>query len=1465
MDGQTDPSLPSFANSSPVLASLANKSKGQETGLNTSSDTERQHVLMTSFTKAMKRRSPCKQDEFWEALKSNYNYLMDEGLIKSCKEANGELAPVNDVSTTVWTFSEYMEHYKMLCEWLERLRNKVWSVEDTSAPDKTSKEMHAEELGKLNVLRKLFIEQSQRLFHRYPNLNDEITLQVAHINTCWDELEKAINMDKPKLDAKLLLKDISYEIRCLRKWLQEIQVKLKLPALYPGCTIEDLEKKYKEYQVLQKDIESHQKNVLSVLKLCDQLQRDDQVSTLVRDAAHVQTVAHNLQRRWHATWLKSLECHFVIEELITKFREGVFPGKLLESSIDDEPLKKYPRLSGEWSGNPLLTSQQPEKNGACFSPNCTFLDDDTDCDGLMSDEMEDEFYSAIDGPLNMNMSLDIKTRDVGTGNDGYELTKTNDKGVMVGTTGITELKAGHEGSFEPFEIIQDIGYSSESSTQLSNEERNGESIQIYSYEKRNSVDDVEMKSEIKEEPEGVKEQMDENGIVMRPGPNCATYYFRHVDTDPECKFEDQDEFNSHLTHSSTPLKRKSRDSTHLIEQERSLTRWSDVGSVDSSFELDSTVSRIDWSEDDFREKQQINGEKFSEEHKQCQNSIHALVEEADRLVRKESLTELLGPRHNLEPLKLGEAQTKANRLKEWLRKQHPTCPIPPVLPPTTVLDSSCDASGECTSNDSEDEHSDTSEDLNNSVILCHKRKGSLDGTMDINDGNGKVIMRNKKRTNGSRPWSVTELYQLTNRLDLSPFSISESALNVLLTPTTLESNCFDNSSPSIITEKDVCTPSSESINLISARKTKSAKVRRRHIRRSDSGSDNHSLTQGSANGSDGCNQKTLIHHHVRRHSRGSKSHSSSSGGGKSAGQSSGTEQYSSEANKGVKQADVSDSESEPTMVEKIHKLGRQQNEELSSLSEQAWDDYQEAPYLSEPYSENQIDEDLIKRLVNFGDDYSAFIESQSDSISVGSYKGLRNLRISGRFSRKQTLNSSDNMEEDSDSDVDDLNHIIEDSCNQLQWLETRIRKHAIKDVRGKRHNSLSSTSDYIELFATCQTNINCLQVIAGHLQAKPHCTTVSEADVQKVKDTILRWEKLRCLMQEQQSEHKMGDVQQQMTDFEESMSNIDNSITGCDNKIDDKTILERMIQEFQAYLSMLQEKKATLLTINVQVHSFMVSPGSPDPTLSKLKEEVAALYHRWDEIFEKGNVRLSSLNTLKNTWLEYETELEELKSGLSKDKETSLIPTTDHVALQPHLLLPATCSDASNEVELSSLIRDSPMRTLQVPESAGLNGVSSPLLSGFNPETLAKRQAQLTQLQDFAHRMEDMLANTKAWDSISQQLNSTAAELQQLQPRGGRRKSSFLLPNSPRSDVPKRVRFSIAPDMDKPDSGGNKGGNKRHSFLWRVIRAAVPIQLAIIVVLCVAYLLGPDCCDSRNNFVFSFSPHLRYVNGPPPV
>ena len=59
------------------------------------------------------------------------------------------------------------------------------------------------------------------------------------------------------------------------------------------------------------------------------------------------------------------------------------------------------------------------------------------------------------------------------------------------------------------------------------------------------------------------------------------------------------------------------------------------------------------------------------------------------------------------------------------------------------------------------------------------------------------------------------------------------------------------------------------------------------------------------------------------------------------------------------------------------------------------------------------------------------------------------------------------------------------------------------------------------------------------------------------------------------------------------------------------------------------------------------------------------------------------------------------------------------------------------------------------------------------------------------------------------------------------------------------------------------------SFFLRVLRAALPLQLLLLLLLalvCLVPMTAEDySCHHANNFARSFHPMLRYTNGPPPI
>ncbi|KAJ6636118.1 Klarsicht protein, partial [Pseudolycoriella hygida] len=76
---------------------------------------------------------------------------------------------------------------------------------------------------------------------------------------------------------------------------------------------------------------------------------------------------------------------------------------------------------------------------------------------------------------------------------------------------------------------------------------------------------------------------------------------------------------------------------------------------------------------------------------------------------------------------------------------------------------------------------------------------------------------------------------------------------------------------------------------------------------------------------------------------------------------------------------------------------------------------------------------------------------------------------------------------------------------------------------------------------------------------------------------------------------------------------------------------------------------------------------------------------------------------------------------------------------------------------------------------------------------------------------------------------------------------------------------SPEPDPDDPSDELENDDKDPKKWAWRLAKYAVPVQVALVALICAFCCLEPHCCDAVNNFSMSFSPQLRYIRGPPPI
>lgn len=552
------------------------------------------------------------------------------------------------------------------------------------------------------------------------------------------------------------------------------------------------------------------------------------------------------------------------------------------------------------------------------------------------------------------------------------------------------------------------------------------------------------------------------------------------------------------------------------------------------------------------------------------------------------------------------------------------------------------------------------------------------------------------------------------------------------------------------------------------------------------------------------------------------------------------------------------------------------HEDMSSLSEQAWDPYQEYKYLSEPYSED-IDQEAARRLLDFGDDYRKYIDSEGDSSFSGiPYRGRR----SPHHRRVRALAPPGPRDLDSDSDLDDLHHVIDESKSQLTVSENVLKKYSKEAALGL---------DYAELVATAQTNIKCLKEIIRHL----HMEGTLEPELQEAESIVQRWEVLQAQAVERQRQSgQVRELQRQVKNMRLTLENLADQANESPHAeaIETHQQLNHKLQEARDLLNEVRARKSEVSSLNLMVHRFFTDSGY---SLAQLKDEVNDLYILYDEAHRRATNEVSRLEGLEATWKLWESEAEELTRALRQDGDT--LKVLD-VAIQTGSLTDSVTASVQDVARLLNDRRKSqqPGKKLMLQHtrtqgvdiqgssmSLGTSGddcLSDSGTSGYescSSEELSERERRLAHLRRLARDLEASLSpDSQAWAAITKTLSSAEMELKGLQKHCRELvvRSTETLDQTKTS--PQLRRRSWAKDSkvgrmsrsDRRVNGRDSGrGSGRRGWMWRVVRAALPFQAALLLLFCVACLLEPNCCDTHNSLTMTLTPQLRYVHGPPPV
>ncbi|XP_053784232.1 nesprin-2 isoform X5 [Desmodus rotundus] len=295
--------------------------------------------------------------------------------------------------------------------------------------------------------------------------------------------------------------------------------------------------------------------------------------------------------------------------------------------------------------------------------------------------------------------------------------------------------------------------------------------------------------------------------------------------------------------------------------------------------------------------------------------------------------------------------------------------------------------------------------------------------------------------------------------------------------------------------------------------------------------------------------------------------------------------------------------------------------------------------------------------------------------------------------------------------------------------------------------------------------------------------------------------------------------------------------------------LKEMLKAFDTY-------KPLVVSVNANCEEFLQT-GSTES--KELQERVGQLRQHWDTA--QGAVE---------SWRE----------GLRQ----SLMQCQDFHQLSQNLLLWLASAESRRQKAQITDPKAGPQVLLECQEA----------LMQLEKE-LVECQPQVNTLQEISDSLlikghgEDYIEAEEKVHVIEKKLNQLLEQVSQdLMSLQGSQMPDPALPSLDEVDTGEQPPAAFRPTSRTKQSGAErttKGKNKtesrvpspadagssrpQRSFLARVFRVALPLQLLLLLLLLLACLLPSSeedySCTQANNFARSFYPMLRYTNGPPPT
>ncbi|XP_068007808.1 nesprin-1 isoform X2 [Melanerpes formicivorus] len=460
-----------------------------------------------------------------------------------------------------------------------------------------------------------------------------------------------------------------------------------------------------------------------------------------------------------------------------------------------------------------------------------------------------------------------------------------------------------------------------------------------------------------------------------------------------------------------------------------------------------------------------------------------------------------------------------------------------------------------------------------------------------------------------------------------------------------------------------------------------------------------------------------------------------------------------------------------------------------------------------------------------------------------------------------------------------LDKALDTSRFQIQQTENIIRS---KTPTGPELDS--SYKGYMKLLGECSGSIDSVKRLGYKLKEEEEklsgLINLNSTETQTA-GVIDRWELIQA--QALSKELRMKQNLQQWQQFNSDLDSVWSWLGETEEELEklchldlstDIQTIELRIKKLKELQKAIDNRKAIILSINLCSSEFTQSDSEES---KKLQERLSQMNVSWDHVCSTiEDWRCSLQDALMQC-----QDFHEMSHGLllwlenidrRKNEIVPINPNLDSETLQDHRRLLMQIRRELLESQLKvALLQDMSCQLL-------VNAEGKDCLEAKEKVHVIGNRLKLL-LKEVTRHIKDL---EKMLDISSSQLElsswSSADELDtsgSVSPVSGR--------STPSRQRPPRGKCSLSqpgPSVSSPHSRSRRSGSgsspsetgpawQRPSFFLRVLRAALPLQLLLLLLIglaCLVPMTEEDySCAMANNFARSFHPMLKYMNGPPPL